>query len=909
MAIFKCDSCGYERDVPDKLVGKKAKCPDCGHGVTIVDIVSAEEEFFEADFENNGMSAIDDEQKNFGQSGSGVLESIDLDAKDVEVDLDESGDLICAACGFVMDEGSEGDCPECGKAIEKPADFLELSEDDVDLSDLAEDDAPQVWEAGFSGDDIETDSVIDNEEVVDKWRLFEGSFPLNVYSGIVSGILAFFFAISMALLASSPGGLHQFLPYIFGTALTGMVVGSIFFSLQTRMPFALAGPETVLTAVLFLFIGSIYRSMANDFTIEFILPTVLAAIVMVAFATGFGLWILGKIKAGEYVRYIPIQIVGGVIGGIGVFVLLGAFNWMGQQALDWSALFDAVKLSVLNLRPEACFIAMGPSVAFGVVLFFALSRIKNSLFMLALILVASGIGFAAGLWGGDDNIRSLAATIPFPDEGILIYPVEVFKSDLYANIQWGIIKANGLYLGAVVIFAIVTIMYRITNLEIIQGRESKLNAEYKSLGLTNMVSGLCGGMPVSISYGRSAGNYASGARGQIAGIVAGLVCGGGLFFADVLLPMIPRFVPEGLLVYAGLDLIRDWLFKTRTTFTRRDDLWLLWMVFLVTIVFGVLEGLGFGLILALMVTVSRNSKGGVVRNILSGSNHRSNVDRAPAQQRTLKEYGDHIYIMRLQGFLFLGSMERLLKDIRGRMEDRDKLPVEYLILDFKLVSGLASSAGIGFEKLRNLIFDYELELIITSAPLELEEHLEESGFVGDGEGLFKVFFNLDYALEWCENHVLDSENMLKMKQLTLPELLAPVFPEPKYIPALMKVLKREFAEKGQAVFRQGDKSDSMFFVESGKLDVELELESGKILRLKKVGPGAVFGEMGIYTLAPRSATIRATEKCVLYKMTIEKLDAVEKRAPVLVTSINRFLINMISERLADANTKVRDLMM
>ena len=67
--------------------------------------------------------------------------------------------------------------------------------------------------------------------------------------------------------------------------------------------------------------------------------------------------------------------------------------------------------------------------------------------------------------------------------------------------------------------------------------------------------------------------------------------------------------------------------------------------------------------------------------------------------------------------------------------------------------------------------------------------------------------------------------------------------------------------------------------------------------------------MGIYTLAPRSATIRAAEKCVLYRLTLEKLDAIEQRAPVLVTAINRFLINLLSQRLADANAKVRDLML
>lgn len=294
---------------------------------------------------------------------------------------------------------------------------------------------------------------------------------------------------------------------------------------------------------------------------------------------------------------------------------------------------------------------------------------------------------------------------------------------------------------------------------------------------------------------------------------------------------------------------------------------------------------------------------------MTGSTHSSNVDRAPAQQRTLKEVGDHIHILRVQGFLFLGSMEQLIKVVRKRLDDRNQLPVEYLILDFSLVLGFASAASIGFDKLANLVDEYGFELVIANAPLELEDHLEQMGLVGEEEGQFKAFFNLDYALEWCENRVLESESMLVMKEQTLPELLAPVFPEPKYIPALMKVLKRQVVAQGEAVFRQGDQSDTMYFVESGRLDVELELESGKVLRLKKVGPGAVFGEMGIYTLATRSATIRAAEKCVLYSMTLEKLDAIEARAPMLVTAINRYLINLLSSRLVDSNAKVRDLML
>jgi len=907
VAIFKCGSCGYERNVPDRFVGRKAKCPDCGVGVTIVDRLDGEA--VEIDLDGEAPEAEPDRMSP-ADGGDGIpLTSLDLDKEDVEINLDGPDHVICPACGHVLESGYEGNCPQCDAPLD-PADTIpDIDEADVDVSDLAENGVPQVWDEDF-GEEGGDSEILTGPEEPDRWRLMQGSFTLNVYAGIVSGVLALFLVYALSLLVVSRPGLHEFLPYILGTALTGVVVGAIVNSLFSRIPFGLVGPEAVLTGVLFIFVGNMYQAMADLYSPDFILPTILAGVASAAFFTGLSLFVLGKLRLGEFVRHIPLQIIGGVIGGVGFFILLGAFDWMAQLNLDWSNIYSLATSFSNNLRPLETLRTVGPSVVFGLVIFVAMFRSKNSVFLLSMVLAASGVGFAAGIWGMNDAVRALAAPVPFPEGPNLIHPVEILNSWLLVqNIQWGIIKANGLYIGALAVLSVLTVMFRTTKLEILRGRESDLNVEYRALGVTNMISGLCGGMPVSLSYGRSMGGYAAGGRGPVTGIVTGVVCGVGLFHADTVLPMIPRFVPEGLLIYVCLDLIRDWVFRTRTAFTSRHEKWLLRLTFLATICLGLLEGIGFGVALALMVTVSRASRGGVVRNVLTGSNHSSNVDRAPAQKRTLREFGDHIHIMRLQGFLFLGSMEQLIKDIRVRLEDRNKLCVEHLILDFKLVNGFASAASIGFDKLRTLVLEYGIECVITNAPLELEEHLEEMGHVGEDEGLFKVFFNLDYAMEWCENRVLDSESMLEMKEQTLPELLAPVFPEPKYIPALMKVLRREVVRTGEAVFRQGDKSDSMFFVESGRLDVELEMEDGRILRLKKVGPGAVFGEMGIYTLASRSATIRAAEKCVLYRLTLDKLDAIEKRAPVLVTAVNRFLINLLSERLVDANAKVRDLML
>nr|WP_286181668.1 SulP family inorganic anion transporter [Desulfovibrio sp. Huiquan2017] len=852
-------------------------------------------------------SVLPDEPLPSGGEGE-PLAAMDLDSEHLTVDFEGPEDILCAACGHVQEPGHGSACSKCGAPLETLEELPEVDESEIDVSDLAEAGEPQVWEADYPG---EVDGPrIEEIRDPDRWRLLRGGKTLNLYAGVVSGVLSLFFVYALSLLAASQGGMHQYLPFLLGTALTGVIVGSIFFSFLSRIPFALVGPETVLTAVLFLFLGSMYREMAETFAPELILPTLLAGIAVAALLTGLSLLAIGRFKLGEYIRYLPLQIIGGAIGGVGVFVLIGAFAWMGGLNLDWSNAYSLALSLGNNFDLRQDLYTMGPSVVFGLILFFAMFRSKNSLFLLALILVAVGAGNAASIWGPTPALHDLAVPVAFPEGSLLVHLVEMLKSPmLFSGIQWAVIKSHGLYIGAMVVLAVLTVMFRITRLELLRGRESDLNREYSALGVTNIVSGMCCGMPVSLSYGRSAGSYSAGGRGPLAGIVAGLVCAVGLLYGDYILPMIPRFVPEGLLVYAGLDLIRDWMLRTKSSFTSRSELWFLRLTFAATIFLGLLEGIGFGVALALMVTLSRAGRGGVVRHELSGSQHTSNVDRASAQRRVLKEFGDHIHIMRIQGFVFLGAMERLIKAVRKRLDDRDQLSLEYLVLDFRLAEGFASASSFGFAKLHKLATERGIQVVVTSAPLELESHLVALGYAGDEAGQFRTFFNLDYALEWCENRVLDGEGMLEMRRKTLPELLMPIFPEPKYIPALMKVLKRETVQAGEAVFRQGDTSDSMFFVESGRLDVELELPDGRIIRLKKVGPGAVFGEMGIYTLSSRSATVRAAEKCVLYRMTLRKLDAIEARAPRLVTAINRFLVNLLSERLAESNARGRELML
>jgi CRP/FNR family transcriptional regulator len=68
-------------------------------------------------------------------------------------------------------------------------------------------------------------------------------------------------------------------------------------------------------------------------------------------------------------------------------------------------------------------------------------------------------------------------------------------------------------------------------------------------------------------------------------------------------------------------------------------------------------------------------------------------------------------------------------------------------------------------------------------------------------------------------------------------------------------LGREYRD-GEVICRQGDRGDSMYVVQHGRLIV-LREEDGRAVVLRELTSGDIFGEMAIFEDQPRSATVKA----------------------------------------------------
>jgi MFS family permease len=88
---------------------------------------------------------------------------------------------------------------------------------------------------------------------------------------------------------------------------------------------------------------------------------------------------------------------------------------------------------------------------------------------------------------------------------------------------------------------------------------------------------------------------------------------------------------------------------------------------------------------------------------------------------------------------------------------------------------------------------------------------------------------------------------------------------PARIEAAARQLVPVPVEAGDLVVRQGDSADRFYVIDSGELRVT-QVRDGDVHLLRELGPGDVFGEIGLLRGVPRTATVTASTPGVLYAL-------------------------------------------
>jgi SulP family sulfate permease len=709
----------------------------------------------------------------------------------------------------------------------------------------------------------------------------------NLTAGLVIGVSEVIVAVSLAALIFA-GELHAFLSSGIGFMLFGAAVVIAITSLLSSHAGIHGSIQEAPAAILSVIAAAIVVAMPAGASPEETFLTVVVAIAISSLLTGLFFLVLGHYRSGGLVRFLPYPVVGGFLAGTGWLLVAGAMAVLADTGHGPPHLAELLEPELLRMWL--------PGLVFAVLLLAARGRWNHPLLVPALI-AAAVLVFYLIVWLSEATIAELGAEGfllgPFP-EGQLWHPIT--PADL-AQVDWGVIlgQANGI--ATILIVSVVAVLLNAGGLELVFETNLNLDSELRTAGIASVVSGLGGSMVGYQSLSLSVFGHRSGATGRLAGLLVALLCAVTLFVGAELLSVFPTFVLGGLLMFLGLGFLKEWVFDAWFKFTRLDYFVII-LILVVIAVVGFFEGVAVGMVVAVALFVFNYSRTEVVRHALSGANFRSRVIRGRQERQVLREHGEQLFILQLQGFIFFGTANHLLENLNERIKAPDQVTPSHVVLDFTRVTGLDSTAILSFNRMRQLARQESMTLIFTGLSEEIRLQLEQGGFDLADSWNIVLFPDLDHGLEWCENRILEAADLPQDEgQITLEEQMDEVVHDTLSVHHLMRILDRQEVAAGHYLVKQGDPPKDLYFIESGQITAQLEVTGRKPFRLGTVRAGQVVGEVGFYLGHERTASVVTEVPSTIYSLSKEGLHLLEETDPEAASVFHQVIARLLAERV------------
>ncbi|MDZ7612377.1 MAG: sulfate permease [Flavobacteriaceae bacterium] len=153
------------------------------------------------------------------------------------------------------------------------------------------------------------------------------------------------------------------------------------------------------------------------------------------------------------------------------------------------------------------------------------------------------------------------------------------------------------------------------------------NQELVALGFGNMVGSFFQAYPSTAGLSRTAVNDQAGGKTQLSGLITALVVGLTLLFLTPVFFFLPKAVLAAIIIFAAFGLLDFKVPRKLLTFNRLD-LIILNVTLLITIIFGIKEGILTGIIISLAMLIFKSTKPHIaVLGKVPNTNFYRNIER------------------------------------------------------------------------------------------------------------------------------------------------------------------------------------------------------------------------------------------------------------------------------------------
>ena len=267
------------------------------------------------------------------------------------------------------------------------------------------------------------------------------------------------------------------------------------------------------------------------------------------------------------------------------------------------------------------------------------------------------------------------------------------------------------------------------------------NQELIALGASNFVGSFFSSYPVTGGFSRSAVSDQAGAKTGIAAIVSALLILLTLLFLTEYFYYLPNALLGSIIMVAVFGLID---IKVPISLWKTDKIeFLIYVItFLSTLVIGIQQGIGIGVLLSLLVIIYNVSYPHIaVVGKIKGTSEYRNIER----YKDL-EIANEFIIVRLDARLFYANMN-FFKDKVLELVENNKKETKAIIIVGKAINGIDSSSIHMLKVLIKKLKEDEIEVFFTGLKGPVKDKLKKAKEL---KGLLKdkCFLTVDSAIEF-----------------------------------------------------------------------------------------------------------------------------------------------------------------
>ena len=518
--------------------------------------------------------------------------------------------------------------------------------------------------------------------------------PRDIVSGIVVAIVAL--PLSIALAIASGVGPEQ--------GLYTAIVAGFLIALLGGSRVQISGPTAAFATI-------VAGIVATDGIDGLIAATIIAGILLV---------LMGLLKLGTLIRFVPYTITTGFTAGIAVTIVIGQVKDLlgltypaGTTTIETADKLAAIGANIATINGQALLVGAA-CLAILIVWPRVSRRIPGSL--VAVVVGAAMVGtfnLNVNTIGDLYTINAGLPTLHVPQ-----LDLGLFRDELANGITIAILAAIESLLSCVVADSMISSHHR-------------CNMELVAQGVGNIGSVLFGGIPATGAIARTAANVKSGGRTPIAGMVHAVVLLVVLVFLMPYATLIPMPTIAAILLQVAYNMSgwRNFAHLCRTA--SRGAVATLMLTFALTIVFDLVTAIAVGMLITVALFMKMVSEETEVKGWKYYCDENSEVTH-------LRELPKSVRVYEINGPMFFGMTDRI-SDIS--VKDFTK----YLIIRMRGVPSLDATGMNALENLYDYCSENGVRLIFSHANEQPMKTMRRAGFVDlIGEEHFRP--NIDDAI-------------------------------------------------------------------------------------------------------------------------------------------------------------------